>query len=321
VKSAPSTPELDTASASTRPSLRWQGQFVLLSAIWGLSFLFIKVGDQGLAPMQVALARLLFGAATLLAILAVRREPLPRGRRTWAHLAVAGLLFNAIPFSLFAYGETLVTSVVAGIWNATTPLLTLLVTMAALRDERPSRERILGLGIGFAGVLVLLGFWQGVGGGALAGNLACLGAASCYGLGFAYVRRHLTGRSESAVALSAAQVLCGTVEVGLVTPLLSSVPAVPSPAVILSLAALGILGTGLAYVLNYGIIRAAGPTVASTVTYLIPLFSTAAGVLFLGEHIGWKEPIGGLVVIVGVAVAQGRGRLPTLRTGSASLKS
>ncbi|PZR99669.1 MAG: EamA family transporter [Candidatus Nephthysia bennettiae] len=320
MKSATSTPELAPASASARPSLPWQGQFVLLSAIWGLSFLFIKVGDQGLAPMQVALARLLFGAATLLAILAVRRERLPRGARTWAHLAVAGLLFNAVPFSLFAYGETLVTSVVAGIWNATTPLLTLLVTMAALREERPSRERILGLGIGFAGVLVLLGSWQGLGGGALAGDLACLGAASCYGLGFAYVRRYLTGRPESAVALSAAQVLCGTVEVAVVTPLLSSVPAVPSPAVILSLAALGVLGTGLAYVLNYGIIRAAGPTVASTVTYLIPLFSTAAGVLFLGEHIGWKEPIGGLVVIVGVAVAQGRGRLLTLRSGSTSLK-
>jgi drug/metabolite transporter (DMT)-like permease len=287
----------------------WRGQFLLLSAIWGLSFLFIKVGDQGLAPLQVALARLLFGAVTLLVILAVRRERLPRGAGTWAQLAVAGLLFNALPFSLFAYGETQVTSVVAGIWNATTPLLTMLATMVALRQERPSRQRILGLLIGFAGVLVLLGFWRGVGGGALAGNLACLGAACCYALGFTYVRRYLTGRSESAVALSAAQVLCGTVEVALVTPLLSTLPAVLSPAVILSLAALGILGTGLAYVLNYGVIRAAGPTVASTVTYLIPLFSTAAGVLFLGERIGWKEPIGGLVVILGVAVAQGRGRL------------
>jgi drug/metabolite transporter (DMT)-like permease len=214
-----------------------------------------------------------------------------------------------------------VTSVVAGIWNATTPLLTLLVTMAALREERPSRERILGLGIGFAGVLVLLGFWQRGGRGALAGDLACLGAAACYALGFAYVRRHLTGRPESAVALSAAQVLCGTVMVALVTPLLSTLPEAPPLSVVLSLAALGILGTGLAYVLNYGVIRAAGPTVASTVTYLIPLFSTAAGVLFLGEHIGWKEPIGGLVVILGVAVAQGRGRLLTRRGEPTPVKS
>ena len=322
MKSAIPASGLDAASTTTRSWLPWQGQFLLLSAIWGLSFLLIKVGDQGLPPLQVALGRLLFGAATLLVILAVRRDRLPRGAGTWGHLAVAGLLFNAVPFSLFAFGETRVTSVVAGILNATTPLLTMLVTMAALREERPSLERTLGLFIGFAGVLVVLGFWRGVGGGELLGYLACLGAAACYALGFTYVRRHLTGRRESAVALSTAQVLCGTVQVALVTPLLSKVPAaVPSPTVIVSLAALGILGTGLAYVLNYGIIRAAGPTVASTVTYVIPLFSTAAGVLFLGEPIGWNEPIGGLVVILGVAVAQGRGRLGSLRVRSAATRS
>src|SRR5207237_5144191 len=117
------------------------------------------------------------------------------------------------------------------------------------------------------------------------------------------------------------QWLCVSVLGGLVPPLPSTVPPLPPPAAILSPAAPGILGTGLAYVLNYGVIRAAGPTVASTVTYLIPLFSTAAGVLFLGEHIGWKEPIGGLVVILGVAVAQGRGRLLTRRAGPTPVRS
>lgn len=305
---APSQDRAST-SAADRPRLPWQGQFVVLAAIWGFSFLFIKVGDRGLPPMQVALARLLFGAVTLLVILALRRERLPRGASTWGHLAVAGLLFNAVPFSLFAFGETRVTSVVAGLWNATTPLLTMLVAVVALRQERPTGSRIVGLFVGFAGVLILLGFWQGLGGGALLGNLACLGAACCYALGFAYVRRYLTGSQISAVALSAAQVVCGAVEVALVTPLLSRAPASVTPEVVLSLAALGVLGTGVAYVLNYSVIRAAGPTVASTVTYLVPLFSTAAGVLFLGEPVGWNEPLGGLVVILGVAVAQGGGRL------------
>lgn len=104
--------------------VRWEAQFGLLAAIWGFSFLFIKVGDQSLAPLQVALARVLFGSATLLLVLAIRREALPRGWRLWIHLATAAFLVNVVPFSLFAYGETQVTSVAAGIWNATTPLLT-----------------------------------------------------------------------------------------------------------------------------------------------------------------------------------------------------
>ncbi len=128
-----------TAKAATGrravPAISWQGRLVLLATIWGSSFLFIKVGDESLAPLQVTLVRLAFGAAALLVILAVRREGLPRGRQVWIRLAVAAMLVNVIPFSLFAYGETRTTSVLAGIWNATTPLFTLTVAMAALPEE------------------------------------------------------------------------------------------------------------------------------------------------------------------------------------------
>src|ERR1700681_3688814 len=115
--------------------VRWPSRLVLLAAIWGMSFLFIKVGDEALAPLQVALGRTMFGAATLLLILAIRRESLPRDIRVWLHLAVAAVLLNVIPFSLFAFGETRTTSVLAGIWNATTPLCTLPIAMLTLSDE------------------------------------------------------------------------------------------------------------------------------------------------------------------------------------------
>jgi len=260
-------------------------QFVLLSAIWGfgLSFMFIKVGDQGPAPLQVAFGRLLCGAATLMIVLAVRREGLPRDPRVWRHLAVAALLVNALPFSLFAYAETHVTSVIAGMWNATTPLLTLLVAMLVLPEERPSSERVLGIGIGFAGVLVLLGIWHAPTGGALLGNLACLAAAAGYALGFPYVRRNLSGRPESSVALSTGQLLCGAAALALITPFLTTSPAsLPLP-VAASVLSLGVLGTGLAYILNFGVIQAAGATSASTVTYVIPLFSTGLAFSYLGN--------------------------------------
>src|SRR5205823_3877200 len=127
----------------------WLPGFVLLSAIWGSSFLFIKVADRSFAPLQVALGRCLLGATTLLVLVAIRRERLPRGREAWTHLFVIAILFNSVPFALFAFGETRVSSVVAGIWNGTTPLNTLVVALAVLPDERPTRERVLGLLIGF----------------------------------------------------------------------------------------------------------------------------------------------------------------------------
>ena len=288
----------------------WLPGFVLLSAIWGASFLFIKVADRAFAPLQVAFARCALGAIALLLLLVVRRDRLPRDREAWRHLFLIALLFNSVPFALFAWGETEVSSVVAGIWNATTPLNTLLVLLAVLPGERPTRARIAGLGVGFAGVVLVLGPWSGLGG-RLLGNLACFGAAACYGLGFVYTRRYLAGRSESAVSLSAAQVLCGAIQLAVVLPWVTSAPdRFPFDAVA-SLVVLGAAGTGIAYVLNYDVIRRAGVTIASTVTYVVPLFSTVLGVVVLGESLTWNQPVGALVVLLGVALSQGRLRRPS----------
>lgn len=284
----------------------WPGLLLLLAAIWGLSFVFIKVADEALAPLQVALGRMIFGSLVLIVVLVGRRDRLPRGGAVWWHLGVAGLLFNAVPFSLFAYGEQHVSSVVAGIDNATTPLLTVPFVLLLLPGERPTSERVAGLGVGFLGVLVVLGIWRGIGGPALAGNLACLAAAACYGLAFAYARRFLTGRSESVVSLSTGQLLIGTLELAIVTPFTAAAPATLPGRVVLSVVLLGAFGTGVAYVLNNTVIRAVGATTASTVTYVVPLFATVAGISVLGESLSWNEPVGALIVIAGVAVAQGR---------------
>lgn len=289
-------------------------QFLLLSAIWGSSFLFIKVGDAAFAPVLVSFGRMVFGSVTLLIIIALRRDRLPRGRAVWRHLIIASLLANVLPYTLFAYGETHVTSIVAGIWNATTPLLTLLVVLLTLAEERPSRERLAGLTIGFAGVLFVLGVWHGIGSQELVGNLACFAAAACYGLALPYVRRNLAGRSESTISLSAAQLLCGTGWLALALPFLGAQPHAWPVASILSIGALGALGTGIAYMLNYELLRKMGATTASMVTYIIPIFSTLIGVVILHEPLTWNQPVGALIVITGIAVSQGRIRLPISRS-------
>ncbi|MHB8340633.1 MAG: DMT family transporter [Mycobacteriales bacterium] len=284
--------------------LPWPARLVVLAAIWGMSFLFIKVSDEALAPLQVAFGRAACGAATLLCVLPASRTKLPRGVPVWAHLAVVALLFNAVPFTLFAYGEQRVSSVLAGIWNATTPLFTVPVALLVLSDERPSRARVAGLAIGFTGVLVVLHVWTGLGGSSLEGNLFCLGAAGCYGLGITYTRRFLSGRPDGPISLAAGQLACATVELGVVTVLRTGAPALLPGRVIASVVTLGVLGTGIAYVLSYTLIRDVGATVSSTVTYLIPVFSTLAGVLLLGERLTWNQPVGALVIAAGAAATQ-----------------
>ncbi len=273
--------------------------------IWGASFLFIKEALHTFAPIDVALVRVALGAVVLFAALAARREAPPRDPRTWAHLWVVALVGNAAPFALLAYGETHISSVLTGIWNATTPLMTMLVAMAVLPDERPTPRRVAGLLGGFAGVLLVLGPWHGVGGGALAGQLMCLGAAACYGLAFPYTRRYLAGRSESGVALSAGQLACASAQLAIATIFIGGSPHAASPKALASIAALGALGTGLAYILNYAVVRQAGATTASTVTYLVPVFSTLLGVVVLGEALSWNEPVGAVVVLGSVAASQG----------------
>ena len=293
----------ESVSAIRRPP-SWIPPFVALAAIWGASFLFIKVADRALSATEVAFARVAVGAIVLLGFALASHVRLPRSPRVWGHLAVVGLIGNVLPFTLISYGETQISSLLAGIWNATTPLMTLLVVLVALREERPTRDRTLGLVLGFFGVVCLLGPWTGLGGGALRGDLACLAAAAFYGVTFPYIRRFLSPLGLSGVALATGQLLCSSAMLALVVGLTGRSPGTITPAVALSVLGLGALGTGIAYVLSYGLIARAGATTASTVTYVIPLFATVLGILVLGESLSWNEPVGAAIVLLGVAVSQ-----------------
>jgi drug/metabolite transporter (DMT)-like permease len=282
-----------------------RARYLSLIAIWGGSFLFIKVGLEVLAPLQVVLGRMALGALALLATMVIRRVPLPREPRLWLHMAVAATLLNTVPYTLFAYAEQRIPSSVASICNATTPLFTLLVAMVALPDERPTVARGLGLVLGFLGVLVVFGVWSG--GDArpdLVGVLLGLIASVLYGAGGVYLRRYLSTTRYSGLAISAGQMLIGALQLAIVTPLVTTAPPHLPGHVVLAILALGALGTGVAYVLQYTLIRTAGPTLTSTVTYCIPVVSIGLGVLVLGEHIAWNAPVGAAIIIVGAVLSR-----------------
>lgn len=307
---AAATPAVGTISTPRLGS--WLPAFAALAAIWGASFLFIKVAVEELHPIYIALGRCAAGALTLAVILLVSRDRLPRSWGLWGRFAAVAAIGNVLPFILFGYGEQRISSILAGIWNGTTPLTVLAVVMVFVPAERPTRQRVLGLAIGFIGVLVVLGAWRGVTGD-FVGQLCCFGAAICYGFGIPGTRHIVKGRTESGVALAAAQLIMATAELLVLAPLFAGAPpALPSlsAAVVWSVLGLGALGTGVAFWLNIQVIRVAGATTSASVTYLIPVFSTLLGVLVLREPLTWYEPIGAMVVLVGVAVSQGAVRRP-----------
>ncbi len=288
----------------------WQVWFVLLGAIWGCSFWWIKLGLRAVSPVDVAFFRLAAGAMALLVLAGITRTRLPRRWATWRHLFILSALLNSVPFTLFSYGETHISAVLAGLINAGTPLATMIVALFILRQEPARPVTIGGLVLGLLGVLILIGVWNGFGNGQLLGVGACLGAVICYGFAFSYARSHLSGLPDKPIALATGQVLCGTLQLLPFALAFGHVHAHRPLSSLLALGALGVLGTGVAYILNFDVVRHAPATVASSVTYLTPVFAVVVGIAFLGETLSWNEPVGALLILAGVAFAQERFHRP-----------
>ena len=284
----------------------WLPAYLALGLVWGCSFIFIKLGLEFLTPFGVAFVRCALGAITLLIVVKLMKIDLPKEKSTWYKLWVVAMLLNVVPGILFAYAEMHVTSVLAGIINATTPLATLIVMLIAFREEKLKAEQVFGLLLGGLGVMVVLGIWQGIGDNQLTGVIALLIAVTCYGISFPYSKRNIIPLGLKPEAAATTQLIMAAITL-LPFYLYDGISQDNyRPANIFAMLALGILGSGFAYIWNFSIIAAAGSSIASSVTYLTPVVAVFVGWLFLGEVIVWHEPVGALLVILGAAVSQGR---------------
>ena len=285
-------------------------QFVLTGIIWGSSFLFMKVALGGLSPAQVAWSRLILGALTLGLFVALRRETLPRSLKLWAHMTVLAVSFCVVPFLLFSWAQQHVTSGLASIYNATTPIMTAVMAGLLFRVERLKLVQIAGILVGILGVMIIIAPWQGLDlNQSLVAQFAILGATACYGFSLAYMRKFVSNSGMSALMFSFLNIGIAAAIMAVLTPFIALTPVALNPWIVGSVILLGCLGTGVAYIWNQNTLRAWGPTRASTVTYITPVVGVALGILILGEGLSWNEPVGAVVVFLGILLAQDRLRL------------
>lgn len=283
-------------------------KLIVLGVVWGWSFFFMKIALEGMTPTAVVLGRLLFGAAVVVLSLLITKTGLPRDLELWKRVAFMALVTNVAPFTLFAWAQERITSALASVLNASTALFAALVALAFL-GERLQRVQVFGLVLGFLGVGVAAGVGSGdVAGSSLTGAAAGLGAALCYAVGFAYSQRHELGSRPEAT--TAGQLLIGAAVMapfGIGTSVAEGLSLTPTRFV--AIVILGVLGTGVGYLIYYRIVAEVGATKASIVTYLVPIVGLVVGVTVADEPFSWRLVIGGVLIVGGVIAVQGN--LPT----------
>lgn len=291
---------------SKSKSQSWLGLYIALGIVWGCSFIFIKLGLEFLTPFGVAFGRCALGALALLIYLKIKGLSLARNRKMIGHLWVVALLLNVIPGILFAWAETEVTSILAGIINAVTPLMTLIAIIVVSRNEKPTSPQVVGLLLGFLGVLTVLGAWKGLGDNPLWAILILLAAVTCYGFSFPYSRRFILPAQLKPEVMAATQVTLGAITLLPLFLINGIAKNEYRLGPVLAMVALGVFGSGFAYIWNFTIMRDAGSAIASSVTYVTPVVAVVVGLIFLQEKLHWYEPVGALIVLLGAAIAQGR---------------
>jgi drug/metabolite transporter (DMT)-like permease len=279
----------------------------VLSLLWGASFFFYKVLVSELGPFTIVFGRVLIAALVLNVLLRARGEKLPATFAEWRGYLVMAALNNVIPFALIAYGEKQISSGLASIINAMTPIFTVLVAHWATHNEKLSWNKVAGIGFGFAGVIILIGpsALSDIGSGNVIGELACLAATISYGFGGVYSRRFA---GQPLIKVVGTQMTAATL---LVTPLAAVFERpwmlpMPSLPVWGALFGISLLSTVVAYLMFFRVLAKSGATNISLVTFLLPISAVFLGVAFLGEHISVSAVAGMLVIGLGLAAIDGR---------------
>jgi len=283
------------------------GMLVLLSLLWGGSFMFVGVAIREVPVFTIVAFRVLLASIVLHLVLRISGIAFPVRREVLLAFLGMGILNSALPFSLISFGQARIDSGLASILNATTPIFTMIFAHLMTRDEKIGPLKALGVALGFAGVVILFSGRDLVANAALVGQIAGILAAVSYGLSNIFGRR-FAGLKLNPIAMATGQLsasACIMVPLALIVdhPLSRPLPGLPS---VLALTALALVSTAYAYILFFRILTRAGATNVSLVTLLVPCSAIALGSLVLGESLGLREIAGFATIALGLLVIDGR---------------
>jgi drug/metabolite transporter (DMT)-like permease len=279
--------------------------FLALGFMWGSSYLFIKIGVETLTPLTLVALRLAIGLVFLTGVVLVAREALPRDWRVYRHIAVMAVFNIVLPFALITWSEQRVSSSLASILTSVVPLFSIVIAALTLRDEPFTSARVAGLGVGFAGVVLLVGPSALDASADPVAQAALLGASLCYAIGAVYARRFGTGVRPPVAAflqVGVAFLMSATLALAFERPFELELPS----STIVAVVWLGLVGSGIAYLAFFRLIGRWGATRTSTVAYLLPVVGIALGVVVAGESVDVPMLAGTALIIGGVALVNAR---------------
>ena len=267
---------------------------------------------KSFSPLEVAWGRTLLAAATLAIVLVISKDHYPRGKAIWIKLNIAALLFNTISFVGMATGVSLISTVQVSIWNALVPLVTLGFVLVFIPEENPTWRRVTGLSMGFLGALFIAHPWSGLGDFDAIGTGAIMVGTTSYAAGLVYARRNFVNVKDTPTSIAAGQMLCASIHFTLILPWFVTITTDASTISLISLLILGVVGTGITYIMIQTLIKQSGAGVASDTTYVILFVAIMLGIVVLGEAINVWQIIGSALILVGLVIINTKERTPAV---------
>ncbi len=296
----------------TTPTKSHTALFITVSVLFGGNYMWANFALQSFTALEVAWGRTVLAAATLAIVLLVTKDHYPRGKEIWIKLNIAAILFNTVSFVGMATAVSRISTVQVSIWNALVPLVTLGFVLVFIPEENPTWRRVTGLSMGFLGALFIAHPWTGLGDFDAIGTGAIMVGTTSYAAGLVYARRNFVNVKDTPTSIAAGQMLCASIHFTLILPWFVTITTDASTISLISLLILGVVGTGITYIMIQTLIKQSGAGVASDTTYVILFVAIMLGIIVLGEAINIWQIIGSLLILVGLVIINSKERTPAV---------
>ena len=296
----------------TTPTKSSTALFITVSVLFGGNYMWAHFALQSFSALEVAWGRTVLAAATLAIVLLVTKDHYPRGKEIWIKLNIAAILFNTVSFVGMATAVSRISTVQVSIWNALVPLVTLGFVLVFIPEENPTWRRVTGLSMGFLGALFIAHPWSGLGDFDAIGTGAIMVGTTSYAAGLVYARRNFVNVKDTPTSIAAGQMLCASIHFTLILPWFVTITTDASTISLISLLILGVVGTGITYIMIQTLIKQSGAGVASDTTYVILFVAIMLGIVVLGEAINVWQIIGSALILVGLVIINTKERTPAV---------